>query len=279
MVERLKEAIEKARQQRAEGTVATVKQTAVAVSKSDVDLAWDNLPEIHPDEATMVRHRLAAPYQANPAQVPFDVLRTRLTKVCRDKGWRRIGISSPTKGCGKTFVSLNLAFSLGRNPDLRTILVDLDLKNPQVAAVLGVPVETPVQSLLEHQVPPEAVFLRHGKNLAFGLAHKPVRNSGEVMQGDATASAMATILGTFAPDIMLVDLPPLFVSDDVLGFMPNLDAIILVAAAGHTTASEITDCERLIGDGTQFLGVVLNKVDQREIDQYDAAYYVAPVSA
>ena len=40
-------------------------------------------------------------------------------------------------GCGKTTVAINLAVALAEDPDRRVALVDLDLRNGDVAATLG----------------------------------------------------------------------------------------------------------------------------------------------
>jgi protein-tyrosine kinase len=34
-----------------------------------------------------------------------------------------------------------------------------------------------------------------------------------------------------SPDIVIFDLPPMLAADDVLAFLPNVDCVILVAAA------------------------------------------------
>ena len=49
------------------------------------------------------------------------------------------------------------------------------------------------------------------------------------------------------------------VSDDVMGFMGQVDAVLLVAAAETTTTKEIDACERELAGQTNVMGVVLNK--------------------
>ncbi len=53
-------------------------------------------------------------------------------------GWRVLGVTSPTPGCGKTLTAVNLAFSMARQPDQAVVLVDLDFQKPQVGNSLGV---------------------------------------------------------------------------------------------------------------------------------------------
>ena len=49
--------------------------------------------------------------------------------------------------------------------------------------------------------------------------------------------------------------------DDVIGFLPQLDCVLLVVGGGVTKASEVTECERLLADQTHLLGVLLNKAE------------------
>lgn len=281
MVERLKQAIEKARQQRSDAPVAQEARpgTALPLASEDRQQLWHALPEVTLDPVVMARERLVFREKANAEQVPFDILRTRLMTVCRSNGWRRIGITSPTKGCGKTFVTVNLAFSLSRNHALKTILVDLDLKNPQIAHLLDITATHPSQALIDGSSAAADVLQCCAPNMAVAVATGPSRNSAELMQGEPATAAIAAMLRDYQPDMMLFDLPPMFVSDDVLGFMHNLDALVIVAAAGQTLASDITECESLIGTGTNFLGVVLNKVESSDIERYEANYIDDPVSA
>jgi len=50
-------------------------------------------------------------------------------------------------------------------------------------------------------------------------------------------------------------------TDDVIAFLPNIDAMLLVAAAGTTIMKDIDDCERELSERINVMGVVLNKCD------------------
>ena len=58
---------------------------------------------------------------------------------------------------------------------------------------------------------------------------------------------------------MIFDMPPMLVSDDAMAFFPNVDAVILVAAAETTKIKEVDSCERDIASQTNVMGVILNK--------------------
>ena len=281
MVERLREAIEKARQRRGgadpvDGTLPVARSTTDVVTG-----AWASLPSFSPQGKVLTRHRIITAAKDHPAYAAFDVLRTRLVRTCRDNGWRRVGITSSTKGCGKSMVSLNLAFSLSRNTQLRSVLLDLDLRNPSLHGMLGMPSSRGVEALLLEDGPVEASFQRIGNNLAVCAGGRPMADSAEILQNARTTQRIVQAETVLQPDIVLYDLPPILAGDDVLGLLEHIDALVLVAAAGTTLASEITDAERLIVGtaGTALLGVVLNRVEDFDLKAYSGGYGATPVSA
>ncbi len=277
MVERLKVAIEKARERRAgaeaDGAASAASQAPTmdgAVRASDA--LWDTLPQFAPDERRMQRERIITYGKTHAAHAAFDVLRTRLIKVCRDKGWSRVGITSPMKGCGKSVVSANLAFSLARRQDARGLLIDVDLRAPRINQIIGFREQRRIAQILSGEVSIEQAFVRTGRNLAIAFNTVRERDPSEIMQSKRTAENLASMIRALTPDLVIYDLPPLLVVDDAIGFLPNLDGVLLVIAAGQTRPQHVTDCERLIGDATNFLGVVLNKQDEEINNNYVYEY-------
>lgn len=294
MVERLKEAIEKARlareaqaagggKARSAGTTALADPTpasgAAVATGADARL-WEALPLIPSDAARLKSRRIVSVDKGHPASANFDILRTRLLKICRDNGWRRIAVTSPTKGCGKSLVALNLALSLTRSGDLRGALVELDLRAPSLAGTLGVKPEHMITDYLSGAKPMEACGVRIAPTLAVFPADRWSSGSAELLMSPDATGRIREMSTCLAPDMMIFDLSPLFVSDDAQAFLQQVDAVLLVAAGGQTTAAQIIECERLVENGSQFLGVVMNKSEDLDPESYQGAYaeYGAPQS-
>ena len=70
---------------------------------------------------------------------------------------------------------------------------------------------------------------------------------------------MALLHKSLKPDVVLVDMPPMLATDDVMAFLPNVDAMLLIAAAGSSTIKEVDDCERELAEHSNVMGVILNK--------------------
>lgn len=279
MVERLKIAIAKARAAREKGGVVPdgsgTPVTVPGLSRADrqrspesVAAAWEALEPVELDLAHLERHRIITHDRHDPAHVAFDVLRTRLLQALLKHGWTRVGITSPDKGCGKTFVASNLALSLSRQRDSRTVLMDLDLRAPGLSRALGVRRAEPVSWFLHGDVPAAKYLRRIGRNLALGLNGERVRDAAEVLLAPESAIALDTIRDTLAPDVVIYDLPPMLTSDDVLGFLPQLDCVLLIVGGGHTRPEQVTECERLLIDQTHLLGILLNRAEGADTARY-----------
>ena len=238
---------------------------------ADVEVAWDALPMARFDDRALERGLVISRSRRDNAAIAFDVLRTRLLRVCLEKGWRRVAVTSAGKGMGKSLVCANLAFALARNTETRSILLDLDLRIPGLSRLLAQDDAAGMPAVLRGEAIPAEGLRRVGPRTALGLTDGPARDSAELLQSAGARRALAAIETVYAPDLLLCDLPPLLANDDAMVLLPQVDAVLLVAAAGQSTAQEICDCEAMIDDACAFLGVVLNKCRDDPTDAY--AYY------
>jgi Mrp family chromosome partitioning ATPase len=270
-MERIQSAIAKARAERrsalahpsAEPPADAVPMPASVAAASPVDAAavaarWAALAAALPDPARLERHRIVTA-AAGRAAVPFDVLRTRTLQQMRANNWHRVAITSPTEGCGKSTIALNLAFGLSRQPDLRTVLCEADLRRPSLAGLLGITEPVQFARVLEGRAPFADHARRIGTNLAVAVNRNPSRHSAEILHGPAVGPALDAIEADYAPQVMIFDMPPMLVSDDAMAFLGQVDGVLLVAAAETTTVKQIDACEREIAQVSNVMGVVLNK--------------------
>ena len=229
---------------------------------------WESLAPVSLDAAWLAGNGLFPNSSTDPAPVAFDILRTRILLAFQENGWRRIAVTSPTHGCGKSTVAANLALSLARRPGSRTVLMDLELRRPGLAAVLGIADPGPLRDFLTGSEPLESHFRRVGRTLALALNGGPVPDAAELLQAPDTMGALVAMMEQLDPEVVVYDLPPVLVSDDVIGFAPQVDAVLLVADGTQTTAEEIKACERLFEGRVPLLGVVLNRAQDVRTARY-----------
>ncbi|WP_240672162.1 exopolysaccharide biosynthesis protein [Tropicibacter alexandrii] len=236
---------------------------------------WDDLATFKVDEEHLAENRIITAQRDDPAHAAFDVLRTRLLQALNDNGWRRVAITSPGKDCGKTFTAANLAISLSRQENCRTLLMDCDMRRPSLHKTMGISTPGAMGDLLRGTVDPGDHLMRMGsnrihagRNIAFGFNNLVEPYASELLQDPSTARTLDLIESRYDPDVMLFDLPPALFYDDVIAFRPLFDGVLLVIGGGLTTEKEVKEVERRLGEQTPLLGVVLNMAEGTEIERY-----------
>lgn len=229
---------------------------------------WESLGAVSLSPETLAGNSLFPAASDHPAAVAFDILRTRLLHGLAEKGWKRIAVTSPTHGCGKSFVATNLALSLARRPASRTVLIDLDLRSPEIAALLGQNGDLALAEFLSGEQPLESLFRRVNRTLALGLNNVAVETASETLHDPDTVAALAAMIEQLDPEVVIYDLPPALVNDDVLALAPCIDAVLLVTDGSKTSPGEIRACETMLEGRIPLMGVVLNRAQDFNAGRY-----------
>lgn len=229
---------------------------------------WESLTPVQLSADHLIGNGLFPQVSSHPAAVAIDQLRSKILHGLAQQGWRRIAVTSPTHGCGKSFVATNLALSLARRQASRTALIDLDLRRPQLADLLGVAEAPELAEFLTGDQPLESVFRRFGRTLALGLNSAPVEMAAELLHSPDAMVAMASLVENLDPEVVIYDMPPALGSDDLLAIAPSVDAVLLVVDGTKTSPAEVRACERLFEGRMPLLGVVLNRAQDRAASRH-----------
>lgn len=284
-MERLQEALSRARDKRQESGTAvprmpaekaravTPPTSATPAVPSNASYAWQSLPQFMPNEKLLKNNRVVSYFGGHAAQ-PFDMMRTKLLQQTKANNWKRVAVTSPTAKCGKSTVTANLAFSLARQSELRVLVIEIDMRRPEIANILGIKENLAFERVLSGQEPAEAHMVAYGNNLAFGTNRVPSANSSEILHSAFAREQLIAVEKKFEPDLVLFDAPPILASDDTIGFLDFVDSAILVAAAEMTSIDEVDITETEIATATNVMGVVLNKTRySKSTYGYDQSYY------
>jgi len=191
---------------------------------------------------------------------PFNLLRSQVVKIMKARGWTKIGITSATPGVGKTFISCNLAASMSRLPDRRTLLFDLDLRRGSVATQYDLTDQYGLDAYLNGSVDSLSGIGKHvlGSNLVIYPSYRVEESSSELLAGNRMQALVEAMRRLPEDDICICDLPPAFANDDASIALEQLDAYLLVVEEGKTTARQVRDAIELLAPAP-CLGTVLNK--------------------
>jgi len=206
---------------------------------------------------TWRRRKVAARREA--AVQAFDQLRTQFLQGVRSQDMTKIAVASPHSGNGATFTAVNLARSLSRVPGCKTVLLDLNLRNPGVAETIGVEAEGNMDEFLTGDLSFFQHILRYNDGLALGLSRSARPNASDLLQSGLVAGAVSEMIHLLKPDVVMLDLPPILEYDDLSAVLPHVDGVLLVADGTSTQTKHIQECERLIKNRSKLMGVVLNR--------------------
>lgn len=238
--------------------------------------AFDQAPlnELALSRSALEAHRIVTHDLAHPMRKSFDILRTQVLQAMDDKNFHLLAVTSATPGCGKTVTAINLALSIARHAERSVMLVDMDLQRPRVANYLGVACDRGIIGVLEGRaaVPEATIHARIG-SLRFSalLAEGATEDSSKWMTSRVMSDLLRDIRQICASHVVIIDLPPMLTSDDVLAILPHMDCALFVAAAGLTTTSEIKECTSHL-QSIDVLRIVLNKASETN-PAYTAAGY------
>jgi polysaccharide biosynthesis transport protein len=192
-------------------------------------------------------------------------------------GGRVIVLTSPEVGDGKTTVATNLAIAMAQI-GRRVVLLDGDLRKPQLHSIFGEAPELGLDSLLEENDEPTPLSQSVRETKIPNLWVIPTSRVREGISRKLHSPRMRSLLKHLRKDfdIVIIDSPPMqHISDArVLGWLA--DGVLLVFRSGKTTreaALAAHDC--LLQDGIRVLGTILNDWNPRRGSRYSAysAYF------
>jgi protein-tyrosine kinase len=258
-VENIRQAVERAkarsnpRQSAGPGTLSP--QRIGTVRKQEVEL----------DPAYLQSQRVVAFDGKDSRSRSFDILRTEILRSMDLQHWRTLAVTSPTPGCGKTVVSTNLALSIARQTDREVCLVDLDLQSPRIANTLGLQEQAGVVDVVQKNVDlADAMTIVHVENSRLEVL-PTARNSesADLVASVAMKGFLQDLTGYGQSRFLVIDLPPVLTSHDVISILPQVDCVLFVVGVGVSQISDIQECEKYLAT-TNVIRVVLNKVSESD---------------
>ena len=191
---------------------------------------------------------------------PFNLLRSQVTKLMTANNYKIIGMTSATPRVGKSFMASNLAASMSRLPDTRTLLFDLDLRRGSIAKTFDIPEGPGINSFLSGEIDSldAAAYDIQGTNLTIFPSFPTDDSSAELLSGSRLKTLIKAMRGLSENVICICDLPPAFANDDTAIVLREIDGYLFVVEEGMTTAHQVRDAIELLRPAP-CLGTVLNR--------------------
>jgi len=210
-------------------------------------------------------------------------VRLALQRTMRSQPVKVVLVTSALDSEGKTTLSTNLAQSLA-TLGIRTLLIDGDLRNPQVTRALCPRADAGLLDVAIGRVSPErAILVDHSTGLSIlpSTTIKQVEMITELMFSDRIVDVLDYLRHRY--ELIVIDSPPLVPLVDGRALAELADRIILALAWDQTPGEVLSHAMDLLSPvSDRIMGTVLTRVDLSRLQFYDyyrSSAYLKPYGA
>ena len=275
---RIHEALKRAEQERAVSQSTAIVETAPRELQSVVETATGiadppafsaSAPALALTLESMLAHCRQTNWSPDPKTMLFfsgqeDIsgaeeyrtLRSRLYQVREKQPLSTLLVTSPLPKEGKSFTAANLAQVIVRQQGKRALLIDADLRSPQLHSMLGADSGPGLSEYLRSEVD-EFSMIQTGpmENLFFIPAGRQSGNAAELIASGRMKSLLKRLEPLF--DWIIVDSPPAAGVSDA-GLLANYCDGVLMVVRSNATPFDIARTARQEFSDERLVGVVLN---------------------
>jgi capsular exopolysaccharide synthesis family protein len=199
----------------------------------------------------------------SPAAEAYRTLRTNLTFFAAlDRPVETLVVTSAGRDEGKCQVLSNLAVTMAQG-ERRTILVDADLRDPQLHEVFGVANDRGLTTMiLEEEALDDPPLLDVGVENLLLIPSGPLPpNPADVLGSRKMEQAIAAFRQR--ADVILFDAPPVVAVTDAAVLGTKVDGVLLVVSAGRTRREHAQRAKALLERvNVRIIGAVLNEAER-----------------
>jgi capsular exopolysaccharide synthesis family protein len=199
-------------------------------------------------------------------------IRTNLAFMSTEKPLRTLLITSPGPSEGKTTLAVSIAITMAQS-GRKTLIVDTDLRRPRVHKVFGYTLQGGVTGVLAGEAAVDSNLRTTDVENLWVLPAGPIPpNPAELMHTKRFGRLLEELKDRF--DLVVLDSPPVGAVTDAAVVGSQVDGVLIVVRAEHTTRDTLANAARQMRDvKANILGCVLNEADLSRRRTYKGYYY------
>ena len=187
----------------------------------------------------------------------FRVLRTKIDHLSTEKGIKKIAITSAIAGEGKTLLSTNLSLHLASGGKKKVLLVETDLRKPNIANLMGIPPSPGLAEYLQNKNKLEDIVYFSKYEGLYIIPAGNTNNSNELLDNVKFKNLLDSVGDKF--NFIIIDTPPVVPAADTMSIKNVIDGVIFVYRLNFTPYNFLIQAIDEM-KGARILGVVLNDV-------------------
>lgn len=257
-MEQIEKALARAREMRA-GSLGGLKPNGRSVSINGFTPSYTETAVAKCDHKRTTRERLVADSFGHPASDIYGLLRTQVLQRMKKHGMSTLAVTGPDLSSGVTTTAANLAIAIALDVNQTVLLVDLNLRKPAIHEKFGLQPRVGIDDYLRGEVHLKDCLVCPGMPRLVVLPAREAKGeaAAEIISSPRMTALARELQNRYADRVIIYDTPPLLTASDTLGFLPNVDAVLLVARSGRTTKAELEKSAHLLGNKA-IVGTLLN---------------------
>jgi len=221
-------------------------------------------PDLPKGEGAISDQKLVSFFQ--PGSLAAEQFRKLRTYLLRDKYSdfpRTIMVTSATDAEGKTFVSANLAIGIAHDLHTHALLVDCDLRRPQVAQWFGLQDRNGLSEYLTGDGKVSDLLVRtEVEKLSILLGGKVQENPTELIGSKKMEALVQELKSRYSDRYIIFDSTPLLATTEPEVLARLVDGILIVIRAGVTPRETVKQAIAPL-EKDKIVGFVLNDLKFR----------------
>jgi capsular exopolysaccharide synthesis family protein len=256
-MERLEQALSKARSERQNRNKLDTELLMRESAARPLVRSETRIVELNPK--VLAKNHIIANQVDHQVTDVFRSLRAQVLRRLGKNGVSTLGITSLGPGEGKTTLAINLAIAISMDINQTVLLVDGDLRTPSIASYLGFEPAAGLADILAERATVAECLVNPGlPRLCILPARDSIENSAELLSSPQMLRLVHELKSRYTDRIVIFDLPPLMTVADTIGFLPILDASLLVVRDGTVQSADLRRTMSLLQEHN-LIGTVLNE--------------------
>lgn len=204
----------------------------------------------------------------------FKSLRGQIMHPADGRKIKSVLVTSALDQEGKTTVACNLAISIAQSLDPYVLLIDSDVRRPNVHTMLGLEKGKGLTDFLLGDVSlPTCLQKGPLDKMRVLQAGSTVRNPAELLTSQKTKDLLSEVRERYRDRFVIIDSPPINLAAETEILANNVDAVIVVVRYGLTEKNALDEALSKISE-EKLLGIVFNgyEITPRRYSYYKKHY-------